>query len=48
MICDLVKFFEGGLSFEYAERQSLSRLRELKVNAIEIGNKIKEEVNSGV
>jgi hypothetical protein len=42
VICDLVKFYEGGLSFDYAEQLSLWRLHQLKVNAGKIAKEMKE------
>jgi hypothetical protein len=42
MICDMVKFYEGGLSYEYAKSMPLSELLDLRNEAVRINQKIKD------
>jgi len=44
LICDLVKFYEGGLSFDHAERMAFSKLRRLSIEAGKINDRIKKEM----
>jgi hypothetical protein len=40
--CDLVKFYEGGLTFAQAKSTPFSEILELHKNAKTIGDKMKE------
>lgn len=42
VVCDLVKFFEGGLTFEYAFKLDFDKLYKINAEAFKIAQKIKD------
>ena len=46
MVCDLVKFYEGGLTFEYAYKLSYHSLCKLSAEAGKISVEIKRKMDA--